>query len=209
MPRVVDHTARQQEIVRAVRRVLAREGSSGMTMRQVAAEAGYANGALKPYFASKADLIEATYTHVFERTNERVTRAVVGRSGLAALEMFCREVMPLDADRLDEARVVMTFWQEATHDPVRAEHNRRFMAQWRESVTGWLTEARGAGELAEDVDLTLWGDTLLTFLLGTQVTAALGLPIASPDLLEAQLQGVLAPVRARGPEHAGAPSPLA
>ncbi|WP_270451662.1 TetR family transcriptional regulator C-terminal domain-containing protein [Kocuria marina] len=107
--------------------------SFAATMHQISAEAGYANGALKTYFAGKADLLEATYTHVFERTNERVERAAAGLSGLGALVAFCGEVMPLDEERLDEARVVMAFWQEAAHDPARAAHNNRYMHRWRAS----------------------------------------------------------------------------
>ncbi|WP_396415854.1 hypothetical protein [Kocuria sp.] len=95
-------------------------------MRQISAGAGYANGALKTYFADKADLLEATCTHVFERTNERAERAAAGLSGLGALVAFCRKVMPLD-----EASVVMAFWQGAAHDPARAARNNRYMHRGR------------------------------------------------------------------------------
>ena len=196
MPKLVDHASRREELVHAVWRILARDGAAAMTMRQVAAEAGYANGALKPYFATKTDLVEATYTHVFEQTNRRVAGAVTGLRGLAAVEVFSREVMPLDGERLDEARVVLTFWQEAAHDATRAAHNRRFMAQWRDSLLAWLDEARADGELATPADPATWTDGFLTFLLGTQVTAALGLPAASPAHLERQLQAQLEPLRA-------------
>ncbi|RLZ04091.1 TetR family transcriptional regulator [Kocuria tytonicola] len=196
MPKLVDHASRREELVHAVWRVLARDGAAAMTMRQVAAEAGYANGALKPYFATKADLVEASWTHVFEQTNRRVAGAVTGLRGLAAVEVFSREVMPLDGERLDEARVVLAFWQEAAHDATRAAHNRRFMAQWRDSLVSWLDEARADGELTTPADPATWTDGFLTFLLGTQVTAALGLPAASPAHLERQLQAQLEPLRA-------------
>ena len=195
MPKLVDHASRREELVHAVWRILARDGAAAMTMRQVAAEAGYANGALKPYFATKTDLVEATYTHVFEQTNRRVAGAVTGLRGLAAVEVFSREVMPLDDERLDEARVVLAFWQEAAHDATRAAHNRRFMAQWRDSLLAWLDEARVDGELTTPADPATWTDGFLTFLLGTQVTAALGLPAASPAHLERQLQAQLEPLR--------------
>jgi AcrR family transcriptional regulator len=191
MPKVVDHTARRRELVQATWRVIARSGPSGATMRQIATEAGYANGALKPYFTTKADLIEATYTYVFDRTNDRVTRAVAGLTGLAALEAFCRQVLPLDSVRLDEARVVIPFWQEATHDADRAELNNRSMAQWRESMTKWLVQARAAGELADWADVPTSAEVLLTFLLGAQVTAALDPDNSSPHRLEQQLQAQL------------------
>ncbi|CAL8896463.1 TetR family transcriptional regulator [Kocuria varians] len=196
MPKLVDHASRREELVHAVWRILARDGAAAMTMRQVAAEAGYANGALKPYFATKADLVEATYTHVFEQTNGRVAGAVTGLRGLAAVEVFSREVMPLDGERLDEARVVLAFWQEAAHDATLAAHNRRFMAQWRDCLLAWLDEARADGELATPADPATWTDGFLTFLLGTQVTAALGLQAASPAHLERQLQAQLEPLRA-------------
>ncbi|RLY91757.1 TetR/AcrR family transcriptional regulator [Kocuria tytonicola] len=208
MPKLVNHASRKQELVRAVWRVLARDGASGMTMRQVSAEAGYANGALKPYFPTKADLIDATYTFVFQQTNERVVQATGGLTGLAALEVFCREVMPLDTERLDEARVVLTFWQEAAHDPTRAEHNQRFMKQWRDSISRWLAQAREAGQVADGFDLAARGDALLTYLLGTQAAAALGMHNGSPAHLERQLHAQLDLLRAgrrNGPGTARVP----
>lgn len=191
MPKVVDHEARRRELVQATWRVIARNGASGATMRQIAAEAGYANGALKPYFATKADLIEATYVHVFTRTNERVAQAVIGLTGLDALESFCRQVLPLDSVRLDEARVVIPFWQEAAQDAGRAGLNNRSMAQWRESMTGWLMQARDSGDLVDRLDIPASAEVLLTFLLGAQITAALDPEINSPSRLEQQLQAQL------------------
>lgn len=195
MPKVVDHEARRRELVRATWRIIARNGLSGATMREIAAEAGYANGALKPYFATKADLIEATYAYVFDRTNERVARAVLGLTGLAALEAFCRQVLPLDSVRLDEARVVIPFWQEAAQDAARAELNNRSMAQWRESMAGWLVQARSAGDLAHRVDVPTSVEVLLTYLLGAQITAVLDPGIGSPRRLEQQLQAQLDALR--------------
>jgi len=56
MPKVVDHAQRKRELVESTWRVIARLGLAGATMRQIAEEAGYANGALKPYFPTKMDL---------------------------------------------------------------------------------------------------------------------------------------------------------
>ena len=40
-------------------------------MREIAAEAGFANGGLKHYFAGKDDLLAAAFQHTFFRINER------------------------------------------------------------------------------------------------------------------------------------------
>lgn len=198
MPKVVDHRQRRQELVEATWRIIARHGISGATMRQIAAEAGFANGALKPYFPTKAELIEATYAFVFDRTNRRVDAAAQGLDGLAALEAFCREVLPLDAERLDEARVVISFWQEAAHDPRGAELNNASMAQWRRSMAGWMVQARGAEELDAGVEIAAAADALLNFLLGCQISAVIDREATTAGDLEAQLAAQLGQLRATG-----------
>lgn len=198
MPKVVDHDQRRQELVRATWRIIARHGITGATMRQIAAEAGFANGALKPYFPTKAELIEATYGFVFDRTNRRVAVATRGLDGLAALEAFCREVLPLDADRLDEARVVISFWQEAAHDSRGAALNNASMAQWRRSMGEWMGQARQAGDLEPGVDIPAAGDVLLNFMLGSQISAVIDPAAAAPAALEHQLTSHLDHLRAGG-----------
>ncbi|SJM48120.1 TetR/AcrR family transcriptional regulator [Gulosibacter sp. 10] len=189
MPKTVDHDQRRDEIVRATWRIIAKHGMARATMRQIASEAGYANGALKPYFPTKADLLGATYRHVFDRTNRRAAEVNASLRGFDALESFCREVMPLDAERLDEARVVIEFWAEATTDEEAFELHREAVAEWREWMLGWLEE-HDAGR-GWDVEV----DGLLTFLQGTQVTAVFAPAQNTPERLEAQLQGQLAPLR--------------
>lgn len=129
----------------------------------------------------------------------------VGLSGLGALVAFCREVMPLDEERLDEARVVMAFSQEAAHDPARAAHNNRYMHRWRDSVAGWVAEARTAGDVAGHVDLASWVDALFAFLLGTQITAVLDPANVTPAHLERQLTAQLALVRVSAGSTGGGP----
>lgn len=173
MPKIVNHGERREQLVEATWRIIARNGLPGATMRQIAAEAGFANGALKPYFATKAALIEATYYHVFERTNRRVAVAARGLAGLAALEAFGREVLPLDEERLDEARVVISFWQQAAHDRHAAALNNDSLDEWRRAMTGWLEQARSSGDLGAGVAISAAADALLNFMLGTQITAVL------------------------------------
>lgn len=197
MPKVVDHGQRRQELVEATWRIIARHGLSGATMRQIAAEAGFANGALKPYFPTKAELVEATYAFVFDRTNRRVEVATRTLDGLTALEAFCREVLPLDADRLDEARVVISFWQEAAHDPRGAELNNASMAQWRRSMAYWMDQAREAGELEPDVEIPAVSDVLLNFLLGCQISAVIDDESTTSAGLERQLAAQLGRLRAK------------
>lgn len=188
MPKIVDHDARRLELVEVTWRVIARRGFDGVTLRDIAAEAGFANGALKPYFPTRASLIRATFTHVFGQTNQRIHDATRGLQGLEALRGFAGEVLPLDADRLDEARVVIPFWQIAIHDTAFAELNDQAMAQWREWIDGWILQGTRSGELRAGMNRAASAEALLTFLLGAQVVAVLDARFNGPSQLLEQLE---------------------
>lgn len=192
VPKIVDHERRRVELVEATWRIIARLGLERATMREIAEEAGFANGALKPYFPTKDELVQATFEYVFARTNERVRTAADGLAGLDALRAFCCEVLPLDATRVDEARIVLPFWHVAIHDRAKADLNDGSMAVWRRWMTGWLEEASRAGELRAGLAGEAVVEMLLTFLLGAQVTATLDPGNAGPEQLRRQLDVQLA-----------------
>jgi len=191
MPKIVDHEHRREEIVETTWRIIARRGLDAATLRDVAAEAGFANGAIKPYFPTKASLIRATFAHVFARTSRRIDAVTEGKAGFEALHAFCLEVLPLDEERLDEARVVISFWQSALNNPDQAELNDAVMLEWRRKIRAWLREARTAGAAPAKLPVDAVAETLLTFLLGTQIAAVFDSDFNTPDQLEAQLDAHL------------------
>ena len=192
MPKIVDHDERRLELVDATWRIIARQGLEGATMREIAMEAGFANGALKPYFPTKDTLLEFAFGHVFNRTNQRIAQVTEGKSALEALRAFCMEVLPLDEERINEARIVIPFWQKAVNDPQKAEIHQQSMAEWVATIRRYLAEARGAGEVRIAVDDSILSGQLLNMLLGAQIEAALA-PAGRTDFGHAaQLEGYLA-----------------
>ena len=192
MPKIVDHDERRLELVDATWRIIARLGIEGATMREIALEAGFANGALKPYFPTKDTLLTFAFSHVFNRTNQRIAEVTAGLSGLDALRAFCVEVLPLDAERINEARIVIPFWQKAINDPEKARIHRESMQQWLETILRYLAEARRSSDVRAAVDDSTLAGQLLNMLLGAQIAAAL-LPDGQTELgLRGQLEGFLA-----------------
>ncbi|WP_026552763.1 TetR/AcrR family transcriptional regulator [Arthrobacter sp. H20] len=191
MPKVVDHDARRLELVKVTWRVIARAGIDGATMREIADHAGFANGALKPYFASKGELLAASFQHVFNLTNERTERSTAGLSGLAALRTFCHEVLPLDEDRILEARIVIPFWQTALTDPDKEQQYAQDMEEWRDQLLGYLAQARRAGEVTTTVPDVQITRHLLSMTMGAQIMAALYQAEYSPDQQIAALDAYL------------------
>lgn len=191
MPKIVDHDERRLELVDATWRIIARMGIESATMREIATEAGFANGALKPYFPTKDTLLTFAFGHVFNRTNERIAEVTAGLSGLAALRAFCIEVLPLDEERINEARIVIPFWQKAITDPGKARIHRESMQQWLDMIRRHLAEARDSGDVSTAVDDERLAGQLLNMLLGAQIAAAL-LPEGQTELgLNGQLEGFL------------------
>ena len=143
MPKIVDHDQRRLELVDATWRIIARLGMEGATMREIAEEAGFANGALKPYFPTKDLLLTSAFGHVFNRTNQRIATMTEGLSGIAALRAFCAEVLPLDEERVNEARIVIPFWQKALNDAHMAALHSESMQQVAHHHRGALRSSPG------------------------------------------------------------------
>jgi AcrR family transcriptional regulator len=191
MPKVVDHDQRRVELVDATWRIIARHGIEGATMREIAAEAGFANGALKPYFPTKDELLTFAFSHVFSQTSERMRTATAGKTGLVALRAYCHEILPLDDVRISEARIVIPFWQKALSDPAKARLHDASMLQWRQTLLTLLTGCRTGGEIHSRVsDSDIIGH-LMSVVLGAQITAALSPAEHSPNQLITQLDGYL------------------
>lgn len=187
MPKIVDHEQRRREIVEVTWRFIAQQGFDKLNLRDLAASAGYANGGLKPYFPTRTSILSATFNFVFDSTGRRIARTTSGLRGLDAIRAFAMEVLPLDEERRDEARVVIHFWHVALQDAHMAELNASSMDSWRVLLDGWLRQVRGL----EAQRVQGARDTLMTFLLGAQITAVLDHAGSSREELLAQLEHVL------------------
>lgn len=195
MPKIVDHDERRLELVDATWRIIARQGLESATMREIATEAGFANGALKPYFPTKDTLLEFAFSHVFNRTNHRIAQVTAGKAGLDALRAFCLEVLPLDEERVNEARIVVPFWQRAINDRQKAAIHQQSMDEWLAAIRRFLAEARDNGDVSAAVDNSILAGQLLNMLLGAQIEAALA-PEGRLDFGHAeQLEGYLTLLR--------------
>jgi AcrR family transcriptional regulator len=188
VPRVVDHDSRRQEIIAAVWSLISQKGFQGVTMRELATEAGYANGALARYFPDKEAVLRAAFTRAFEATNVRARAAIGTRGGLVALRLLCLEIMPLDDVRLREARVVIGFWDHAAGDPQLVEFFDSAMGEWRGQIGRYLRQA----EVAAPHEVVI--DTVLAWAMGLQINALFSPRRTTPDRQIAMLDALLATI---------------
>ena len=104
MPKVVDHEARRRELAAAVWRVIAARGPEAVTIRDVAAEAGWSSGALRHYLPTREELLVFAFRLAGERATERIVAA-----GDAPIARILEEAMPLDEERRQEALIWFAF----------------------------------------------------------------------------------------------------
>src|SRR5699024_4442386 len=173
MPKVVDHVQRKRELVESTWRVIACRGLAGATMRQIAEEAGYANGALKPYFPTKMDHLEATFEHVYSSTEKRIRKSIEGLRWFEALRAMCLEVLPVTERLRDEARIVVSLWDSAARDEKRAALASVSTNRWCEMIATMLKEAKEDELLRSIADIESTAELLVVFLQGSQITAVM------------------------------------
>ncbi|MEV7040665.1 TetR/AcrR family transcriptional regulator [Amycolatopsis sp. NPDC051061] len=195
MPKVVDHDARRREIIAVVWRLVAEEGIQSVTTRRIAEAAGFANGALLYYFPNKDAVLTAAFRHIFEATNARADEADGQRRGLAGLRTLCLEIMPLDDERRTEARLAITFWQQALNSPEKAELHAGFVNRWRAEMGVRLAEAAADGEIGEPPNVDAVVDELLSMLMGLQILGVLSPREATPRRQLGQLDEFFARLR--------------
>ena len=172
MPKLVDHDERRRSITAAAWRLIAARGIDAANMRDIATEAGYTNGALSHYFAGKDEILRTSYEHISEATDRRITEALGDATGLDALRILCREVMPINEEKLLEARIAASLWPRAMYDEQMAATNRRTMDRWREQMAIFLEQAREEGTVG-DIDVTIVVEQLLNMMTGMQILGVL------------------------------------
>ncbi|NNN30653.1 TetR/AcrR family transcriptional regulator [Streptomyces sp. S3(2020)] len=194
MPKIVDHDARRRLIIGSVWALIGRRGLASVTMRELAAEAGLANGGLAPYFRDKDEILLAAFRYACDATERRLDPTVASyaeSSGLTALRALCHELLPLDDLRLLEARVVIAFCDRALYDPRMSSAYEATTTRWRTLMHNCLAQARILGEVTTSTPDERIVETLVAVVLGFQANAVLTPAATTPERQLEVLEGLL------------------
>ena len=171
MPKIVDHDARRREIIAIARRLIAEGGFRAATMRSLAAEAGYANGALKHYFDSKDQIIEATFDSVLDELD--ALESTIGQADMSAflhlrLSMMAPVATPGAGDAAG-SRVLLALADYALESPRLHERYQRHLAHWRDGFVRTMIAARDEGSIRGDANYADIADEYLAMAVGSAV----------------------------------------
>jgi AcrR family transcriptional regulator len=155
MPKIVHHDERRAEIIRATWRVIAREGIANATTREIAKEAGYSYGVLAHYFIDKADVLASALVASHRNVRSRIDARNKRITGLPALRALMLECLPLDEQRVLEAKVEVSFWGQAVGNSELVKiQNAEVDGLW-ERIRQRLVEADQEGQLRLGLDIDL------------------------------------------------------
>lgn len=173
MPARRDPEEARRAVIDVTTEVIASEGLGSLSIRKVADRAGFSTSFITHYFASKEDLVLATYQAHATAASERTRHALADPPDGDPLMGLLSALLPLDADRMLEWRIWTAFQGLTIGDA-------RLTAQWRSRVRTALARIRGvidaeraAGRLPGSVDSALESQRLLALVNGIAFLALL------------------------------------
>jgi len=171
VPKRVDHEDRRRQIAAAVRRIAADRGLEGVSLNEVAAEAGISKGFVQHYFASRDDMLRFAATTLRGGIEERI--ATPPESEIRVRDLLIA-LLPLDDAGRNDALVANAFLVRALKDPEIAGHFRTGHGLLRDAVAALLAAAQADGDLAPSVDPAAEAVLLLALVSGLGDAVLLG-----------------------------------
>jgi AcrR family transcriptional regulator len=172
VPKVVDHTERRRELAEAVWRVISRDGVADVSIRTVAAESGWSSGALRHYFATRAELLAFASEQVIARATERISGLRPAGAPREQVAAVLRETMPLDRERHTESSIMFAFLALGLGDPALARVQRLHFTSMAELCRRLLGHLTGTDDEAGARRLHAVVDGLTVHVLAGHLTPA-------------------------------------
>jgi len=153
MPKIVDHEKKRLEFMQATMELIASDGYSAATLRNVANKAGYTTGSLTNYFPDRKTLILAMLKMAHNAAAARMTDvASVATNDYQRLIAVLLESLPLDKIRLKEWRIWIAFWGESLAEKALLKENKTKYKQWSDALEQLVTPlASNSGSVKDHV----------------------------------------------------------
>jgi TetR/AcrR family transcriptional regulator, transcriptional repressor of bet genes len=159
VPKQVDHEQRRREIAAALCQLAAERGLEGVSLGEVAAEAGVSKGLVQHYFRNKDLMLHYATGYLRERIDRQITARTAGAQAepREALRATLLALLPLDPNDRTDSLVANAFLFRALKDPAMAERFRQGHTLLRDAITGLAETAFPArhADPAQEADLLL------------------------------------------------------
>ena len=201
MARQADHNERREIFAAAALRVIMRAGVGGLTVREVAKEAGFTTGALTHYFQSKDQVLIEASEYSAKLVRPKMERSAKDASAVDALRKVIADALPTTVANRGMWRIWVGFWERSSYNPDVARVMRLRYDEWRNRLAVLIRRAQEQGEMPSGFDADLSAQELIALIDGIAVQVLLGvgkIPAARQrEMVETRIAVMVA----------GAPSP--
>ena len=174
MARQADHGARREAFAMAALRVIMRAGVGGLTVREVAKEAGFTTGALTHYFTSKDQVLIEASEYSAAMVRPRMEKAATDRDARMALRKVIGESLPISPRARGYWRIWVGFWERASYNADVARVLRQRYDEWRGRLAGIVRRGQAEGEIPATVDADSAAEEIVALVDGIGVQVLLG-----------------------------------
>ena len=206
MARQADHDERRRLFAAAALAVISRDGLEGLTMRQVAKEAGFTTGALTHYFQSKDELLIAASEAGADIVRPEMDSAATGASARAALRDLLYTVLPTSAAMKGQWRFWVAFWERAAHSPPVQRLMRERYFEYTNRVATVIRRSQEQGETPREIDAERVAREIIALIDGIGVQVMIGsrkfTPAVQREFVDGLLEARLGPIPAVGKARA-------
>jgi AcrR family transcriptional regulator len=174
MAKQADHSERREIFAAAALRVIMRAGVAGLTVREVAKEAGFTTGALTHYFQSKDQVLIEASEYSAKLVRPKMEKSALAASAVEALRQVIADALPMNREMKGMWRVWVGFWERSSYDPEVARVMRARYAEWRGRLAAQIRRAQDQAEMPASLDPELTAQELIALIDGIAVQVLLG-----------------------------------
>lgn len=174
MARQADHNERRKLFAAAALAVISREGLEGLTMREVAKEAGFTTGALTHYFQSKDEVLIAASEAGADVVRPEMDEAATGASAREALRDLLYTILPTSTAMKAQWRFWLAFWERGAHSPQVQKVMRERYFEYTNRIATVIRRAQEQGEAPREVDAERVAREIIALIDGIGVQVLIG-----------------------------------
>jgi AcrR family transcriptional regulator len=178
--------ARKKQLIDVATRMLARSGSRGTTLSDIAAAAGVSQAAVVYHFGTKEELLNAVLDHRDEFEDTQLWRQGPD-PGLGIFEIISGIVGSWDANPAIVGLLAVLLAENVADDGLLRPRLRRNYQLTVDRIADTLHKAQDRGEMRPDADPRLTAIGILAFLSGLELAW-----LISPDIPAAETAAVWA-----------------
>jgi len=169
MPRIVDRDKRRRTIAALATKIIAKDGPDAITVRRVAAAAGYSTKIVSHYFTSKDELLRFVFREAASETVRRVRELQHDQN----LQFCLQLLLPIDRETRLTWRMWIAYWGRAATNEEFAKEQIATASATRQLIKDLLESDRHRVHLPSDFDSDSGSQRILAAIIGLAVQAVL------------------------------------